>query len=491
MPCNRRGDHRTAKVRARPAPCPIQRRKSKREEKTCGLLSGDNITVTHAIELLRLMHSFAPSLNLESSNWVSSKLDRKLRYQLEDPFSVISGTLPTWAVTLPKSQPKPSADSLQLMLALVGLQEHFQGLLQAVAYTQVSAGGEHTVLLRSDGSAVACGGNHFGQCGIPLADDRVTITQVSAGGFHTVLLRSDGFAVACGRNDFGQCDIPTLDDGVTYTQVSAGRTHTVLLRSDGSAVACGDNTSCRCDIPPVDDGVPYTQISSSSDHTVLLRSDGSAVACGNNYSGQCGIPLVDDRVTITQVSAGGFHTVLLRSDGSAVACGRNDFGQCDIPTLDDGVTYTQVSAGRTHTVLLRSDGSAVACGNNCSGQCKIPSLLSWMQMLWFGVERVRRRYIASFKVAAGRPERILQVDFLHEGDALILRCFGMDGEEVVRLRTRGSDLAVDALKQLIHKQKTCREQQRLVLPNGQLLDAVCLADPLITLADLHLEHDKL
>eukprot|EP00435_Cladocopium_sp_Y103_P063070 s429_g24.t1 len=66
---------------------------------------GDNITVTQAIELLRLMHSFAPSLNLEVSNWVSSKLDRKLRYQLEDPFSVISGTLPRWAVTLPKICP--------------------------------------------------------------------------------------------------------------------------------------------------------------------------------------------------------------------------------------------------------------------------------------------------------------------------------------------------------------------------------------------------
>eukprot|EP00913_Durusdinium_trenchii_P029026 g27215.t1 len=43
------------------------------------------------------MHAHAPSLNLETSNWVSSKLDRKLRYQLEDPLSVISGTLPMWA----------------------------------------------------------------------------------------------------------------------------------------------------------------------------------------------------------------------------------------------------------------------------------------------------------------------------------------------------------------------------------------------------------
>ena len=35
-------------------------------------------------------------------------------------------------------------------------------------------------------------------------------TQVSAGDWHTVLLRSDGAAIACGRNDHGECGIPSL-----------------------------------------------------------------------------------------------------------------------------------------------------------------------------------------------------------------------------------------------------------------------------------------
>ena len=104
----------------------------------------------------------------------------------------------------------------------------------------VSAGEYHTVLLRSDGSAVACGSNVDGQTRIPaLPRAGVTYTQVSAGGGHTVLLRSDGTAVACGRNGAGQCDIPTLDAQTSYTQVSAGGCHTVLLRSDGQVVICG------------------------------------------------------------------------------------------------------------------------------------------------------------------------------------------------------------------------------------------------------------
>jgi alpha-tubulin suppressor-like RCC1 family protein len=78
--------------------------------------------------------------------------------------------------------------------------------------------------------------------------------MVSAGSHHTVLLRSDGSAVAIGKNEFGQCDIPSLAQGLKYIQFSAGIHHTVLLQNDGRAVAIGKNTDGRCDIPPLDEG---------------------------------------------------------------------------------------------------------------------------------------------------------------------------------------------------------------------------------------------
>ena len=40
--------------------------------------------------------------------------------------------------------------------------------------------------------------------------------QVAAGARHTVLLKSDGNAVACGRNDSGQRNIPALAEGEVY-----------------------------------------------------------------------------------------------------------------------------------------------------------------------------------------------------------------------------------------------------------------------------------
>ena len=69
-------------------------------------------------------------------------------------------------------------------------------------------------------------GTMFGvlPCGLGEGTDLVSAcpyvrcTQISAGWRHTVLLRNDGTAVACGENGVRQCDIPTLADGMSYTQ---------------------------------------------------------------------------------------------------------------------------------------------------------------------------------------------------------------------------------------------------------------------------------
>lgn len=96
-----------------------------------------------------------------------------------------------------------------------------------------------------------------GECNIPPLDEGMSYTQIAAGQNHTVLLRSDGVAVAFGHNHDGQCNIPPLGPGIVYTQVSAGSQHTVLLQSDGRVIACGKNSTGRCDIPSPDPGHWY------------------------------------------------------------------------------------------------------------------------------------------------------------------------------------------------------------------------------------------
>ena len=63
-----------------------------------------------------------------------------------------------------------------------------------------------------------------------------SLLSMSAGEDHVVLLRSNGTAVAFGENECLQCNIPALSAKLRYIQVSAGAGFTILLRSDGTAV---------------------------------------------------------------------------------------------------------------------------------------------------------------------------------------------------------------------------------------------------------------
>src|SRR5262249_56908448 len=75
------------------------------------------------------------------------------------------------------------------------------------------------------------------------------VTQVAAGEDFTVALRSGGYVSTWGRNDFGQLGDGTRTDRATparnltgygITQVSAGRFY-ALARRPGSVWAWGDN----------------------------------------------------------------------------------------------------------------------------------------------------------------------------------------------------------------------------------------------------------
>ena len=72
--------------------------------------------------------------------------------------------------------------------------------------------------------------------------------SISAGGFHTIAIKTDGSLWAWGRNDIGQ-----LGDGTTinknspvqiatnWAKISAGFYHTIAIKTDGSLWAWGSN----------------------------------------------------------------------------------------------------------------------------------------------------------------------------------------------------------------------------------------------------------
>jgi alpha-tubulin suppressor-like RCC1 family protein len=239
-----------------------------------------------------------------------------------------------------------------------------------------------------------------------------TTPMVSAGVNHTVALRSDGTVWAWGRNDCGQLGDGTFIDRYMPVQVqnlnniiaiSSNGTYSVALRSDGTVWAWGDRHhgifSHLIPISNVPIQVPnlnnITAISTGCYHTVALRSDGTVWSWGNNTYGQLGDGTTAYQDTpvqaqglndVTAISAGGWHTLALRADGTVWSWGWNPYGQLGNGTTIDRNTPVQVQnldsiiaisaaagdytapVGNGHSVALRSDGTVWTWGWNCSGQ---------------------------------------------------------------------------------------------------------------------------
>jgi alpha-tubulin suppressor-like RCC1 family protein len=137
--------------------------------------------------------------------------------------------------------------------------------------TQVSCGGEHSVILLEDGTIMGSGVYRFNPIGpdgydvftpliLKINDIPITkkVTQVSCGDYHTVILLEDGTIMGCGGTswytkryqtglfeprDFTQ--VPLKINNIDITQkvvhISCGEYHTVILLEDGRIMGTGDN----------------------------------------------------------------------------------------------------------------------------------------------------------------------------------------------------------------------------------------------------------
>jgi len=264
-------------------------------------------------------------------------------------------------------------------------------LPSGVGYVRVSAGGDMTGFIRSDGQVVFCGDKWIK---VPSPPNGVKVVDLAVGRWHMDILRDDGQVDVAGGFFNGRVPRPKAPDGIIYTSVSAGNFHTVLIRSDGKAVAVWANDSSRLyDVPDPPADVSYINAACGLYHSVIIRSDGRAAEFGRYLEGvatiddyarwdqddfrwafpqlhsfdECRVLEPPPGVNYISAAAGSQHTILLRSDGKVDAFGDNTNSQCSVPDLPEGVTYVSVAAGDLHTVLIRSDGQAAAFGSYIVG----------------------------------------------------------------------------------------------------------------------------
>jgi len=237
------------------------------------------------------------------------------------------------------------------------------GITNAV---QVAAGIYHGLVLKADGTVVACG-----MSGQPLLQNLPSnlsnVVQVAVTG-HALALKSDGTIVAWGQNGLSQATVPSQATNVV--KVAAGGSHSLALRANGSVVAWGWNKYGQTTVPAA--AYNLVDIAAGEGHSLGLRADGTVVAWGTSQFGEVSVPT--DLSNVVQVSAMGSHSVALLANGTVAAWGYNGNGQTTVPAnLTNAVC---VSSGYYHNLAQRADGTLIAWGDNGYGQATVPLTVS-------------------------------------------------------------------------------------------------------------------
>lgn len=224
-------------------------------------------------------------------------------------------------------------------------------------YRTISAGGDHTCALRTDGAAVCWGANYTGQLGNGTAGDApspapvagaTAFTAIRAGLWHSCGLDPSGAAWCWGDNSFGQVGNGNMMGGAprgvptavrstarfTVLETSSAGSHTCGLTPDGEAWCWGRNdsgqlgdgtTESRNRPTPVATSLRFGVIAPASHHTCALTTDGAAWCWGDNSAGQLGDnSLTGRRAPVAVATALRFETL---QGTNNVTCGRTSAGE--------------------------------------------------------------------------------------------------------------------------------------------------------------------
>lgn len=226
---------------------------------------------------------------------------------------------------------------------------------------QLSAGQIHTCALKADGTVACWGDNSWGERTVPAG---LVASQVAAGTYNTCVVRPDATVFCWGGNFHGENNVPA---GLTsVARVIPALEHTCALKTDGTVVCWGNVINGQTDVPA---GLIAVQVSGRWIHVCALQADGTPVCWG--YPPFTAVPA---GIAADQISAGGNHTCALRTDATVACWGFNDQGQTDVPP--GLISVAQVGSGFQHTCALRTDGTVICWGLNDTGQTNVPGGLN-------------------------------------------------------------------------------------------------------------------
>ena len=271
-------------------------------------------------------------------------------------------------------------------------------------WCQVSAGiTKNSLGVRQNGTAWAWGCNAYGELGnnstvsksspVTVIGGFTNWCQVSAGGQHSLGVRTNGTAWAWGRGQYGRLGIDAAGNksspvsvvgGFTdWCQISAGSGQSLAVRQNGTAWAwgynaqgqLGDNTTASKSSPVsvVGGYTDWCQVSVNTQHTLGVRTNGTAWAWGAGGDGRLGdnttvnksspVTVIGGFTDWCQVSAGYKFSLGARTNGTAWAWGYNTCGvlgdnttvskSSPVSVVGGFTDWWDISAGSIHSLAIR------------------------------------------------------------------------------------------------------------------------------------------
>jgi alpha-tubulin suppressor-like RCC1 family protein len=288
----------------------------------------------------------------------------------------------------------------------------------------VKAGCAHGLALKTDGTVRAWGDNSYGQLGdatvgidsnVPVEPyDLDNVRAISAGCNHNLALKDDGTVWAWGDNEHGQlgngfsgsgvyANVPVkvANLGTGARGIAAGNDFSLALMGDGTVRSWGRNASGQLgdgtNTPSSKPGsvsnlsnVRAIATDSSASHALALLEGGKVKSWGDDEEGQLGNGIdgnenhkpvaVVNLIGVKAIAAGGAHSMALLEGGRVKSWGDNYYGQLgngnsgpgferSIPGAVGGLTGVRsISGGLEHSLAFLEGGRVRSWGYNEFGQ---------------------------------------------------------------------------------------------------------------------------
>jgi len=264
----------------------------------------------------------------------------------------------------------------------------------------ISAGTNHSLAVKIDGSVWAWGNNDNGQFGdnsvgssrIPVLIDRLPndIRTIVAGDSYSLALKRDGTVWAWGLNNHGQLGNNSTTSSPTPVQVnnltnvtaiaaSRGGTHNLALQADGTAWAWGGNTYGQLGDGSITQRLIPVQMRAKGIAGVILSDYALTLTAGTSItltatvipsfamnrnviwsSSDANVATVDENGVVTAITHGTAIITVTTVEG--------DFSADCMVTVVIAPLITSIAAGYAHSLVIDETGMVWSAGRNDFGQ---------------------------------------------------------------------------------------------------------------------------